>query len=142
MIVGGDGDDRLTGTAADERIIGGAGDDTLDGGGGNDLLEGGAGDDRLELRVGVTATGGSGRGYVRDQRASCAGPRRHSAWRGHGLQRRGRRPPGAERPPGRRTAAPRRAFDERACDADAAHAGSRERRRHGAGWRDHAACGF
>jgi Ca2+-binding RTX toxin-like protein len=47
-IIGGDGDDQLTGAAADDILEGGLGDDTLKGGLGSDSLYGDAGDDTLE----------------------------------------------------------------------------------------------
>jgi Ca2+-binding RTX toxin-like protein len=46
-LVGGDGDDVLTGSASDDVLDGGAGNDTLDGRGGNDQLFGGPGNDVL-----------------------------------------------------------------------------------------------
>jgi Ca2+-binding RTX toxin-like protein len=46
-VIGGSGNDRITGNALGNRLLGGDGDDTIDGGGGNDHLEGGAGDDEL-----------------------------------------------------------------------------------------------
>jgi len=45
ILVGGSGDDTLTGSGAADTISGGAGDDTLAGGAGNDILNGGDGDD-------------------------------------------------------------------------------------------------
>lgn len=51
-LVGGRGNDRLTGSARGNVIRGGAGRDTIDGGKGNDRLYGGAGNDRI--------TGGAG----------------------------------------------------------------------------------
>ena len=47
-VVGGSGDDRMTGTSAANTFIGGPGNDILDGRDGNDVLEGGAGADTLE----------------------------------------------------------------------------------------------
>jgi serralysin len=44
-LIGGAGDDILTGNHASNRIIGGGGDDILTGGGGDDILTGGAGAD-------------------------------------------------------------------------------------------------
>ena len=44
-IVGGSGDDSLSGSSGDEEIIGGGGDDRLSGEGGKDNLQGGTGDD-------------------------------------------------------------------------------------------------
>lgn len=46
-LLGGAGDDLLTGGLRADSLAGGAGDDTLDGGWGNDSIEGGAGIDRL-----------------------------------------------------------------------------------------------
>lgn len=46
-VLGGDGDDILTGSAAAEEFLGGRGNDRIDGGGGNDLLFGDAGNDEL-----------------------------------------------------------------------------------------------
>ncbi len=66
-LLGGAGDDRLTGTDAGEIIFGAQGDDELLGGGGDDLLNGGAGDDLLA--IGDTdfrkLLGGSGTDTVR-----------------------------------------------------------------------------
>ena len=47
-VVGGSGDDRMTGTSSANTFIGGAGNDTLEGRDGNDVLEGGAGADNLD----------------------------------------------------------------------------------------------
>ena len=47
-VVGGSGNDIITGTAAANSLVGGAGNDTILGGGGADRLEGGAGDDFLD----------------------------------------------------------------------------------------------
>jgi Ca2+-binding RTX toxin-like protein len=44
-LIGGSGDDILTGTAGDNEITGGDGDDILNGNGGNDILDGGEGFD-------------------------------------------------------------------------------------------------
>ncbi len=61
-LIGGTGNDILSGTLSDEILIGGAGEDILDGAGGTDVLIGASGDDILvfdgtdELRV----DGGSG----------------------------------------------------------------------------------
>lgn len=51
-IVGGAGNDAMTGWAYDDRLVGGTGDDVLNGEGGSDVLIGGAGNDRLEGGVG------------------------------------------------------------------------------------------
>lgn len=53
LLVGSDGNDRLSGTDSDDDLSGLAGDDVLEGGSGNDHLSGGAGNDWL--------SGGSGR---------------------------------------------------------------------------------
>ena len=42
-VIGGSGNDTLTGDALANSFIGGAGNDLLKGGGGNDVLDGGAG---------------------------------------------------------------------------------------------------
>src|SRR5688572_18843015 len=46
-VLGGDGDDILTGSAAAEEFLGGRGNDRIDGAGGNDAISGDAGNDRL-----------------------------------------------------------------------------------------------
>ncbi len=46
-VIGGWGDDQLTGDDADNRLEGNAGDDILAGGAGNDVLIGGSGDDTI-----------------------------------------------------------------------------------------------
>ena len=62
---GGAGDDLLSGGLDGDALIGGDGNDTLDGGDGNDLLEGGAGADTLDGGTGVdTLQGGAGDDYV------------------------------------------------------------------------------
>ncbi len=50
-VVGGSGDDSLTGNALGNVLGGGAGNDTLDGGGGADQFDGGAGDDTYIIDV-------------------------------------------------------------------------------------------
>ncbi|MBN1818737.1 MAG: hypothetical protein JW828_15350, partial [Sedimentisphaerales bacterium] len=50
-VVGGSGDDILTGDANANSLTGGAGNDVLSGGGGNDALTGGAGDDTYVFAV-------------------------------------------------------------------------------------------
>ena len=47
-VVGGSGNDKLTGSAAANTFIGGLGTDTLEGRDGNDVLEGGEGADKLD----------------------------------------------------------------------------------------------
>ena len=47
FVIGGTGNDTLSGLAGDDVISGGVGNDSLDGGAGNDVLEGGAGVDTL-----------------------------------------------------------------------------------------------
>ncbi len=54
-VLGGLGNDRITGDAAANLLGGGAGDDTLIGGGGNDVLEPGVGTDTLTGGPGVDA---------------------------------------------------------------------------------------
>ncbi|MFN3988352.1 MAG: IPTL-CTERM sorting domain-containing protein [Rhodocyclaceae bacterium] len=51
-VIGGSGNDILTGNQGNNRLVGGSGNDVLDGGDGDDVLIGGPGDDTL--------TGGSG----------------------------------------------------------------------------------
>jgi Ca2+-binding RTX toxin-like protein len=48
-VIGGSGDDLLSGNLSADRLEGGAGDDTIFGGGGADSLLGGAGDDVIVL---------------------------------------------------------------------------------------------
>lgn len=55
-LFGGDGDDRLMGRGGDDRLYGQDGNDLLEGGAGNDLLKGGHGNDTLK--------GGEGRDYL------------------------------------------------------------------------------
>ncbi|MEL6979362.1 MAG: cadherin domain-containing protein [Pseudomonadota bacterium] len=60
-VIGGSGDDNLTGDDGVNRLEGGAGNDTLRGNGGNDTLLGGAGDDRILAGGGdETLDGGAG----------------------------------------------------------------------------------
>jgi uncharacterized delta-60 repeat protein len=63
-LVGGYGDDKLTGSAADNVLDGGDGDDDLRGGGGNDTLTGGAGKDQLRGQAGDDTLYSSGDGAV------------------------------------------------------------------------------
>lgn len=51
-VVGGSGDDEITGNHRDNILVGGLGDDTLIGGSGRDILEGGGGLDTLEGGLG------------------------------------------------------------------------------------------
>jgi hypothetical protein len=51
-VVGGSGNDKMTGTSAANTFIGGAGNDILEGREGNDVLEGGAGTDTLDASSG------------------------------------------------------------------------------------------
>ncbi len=62
MLVGGGGNDNLSGAAGNDLLVGGKGNDTIDGKGGSDLLFGGAGDDTFLLGYGGTdwVDGGSG----------------------------------------------------------------------------------
>ena len=57
-IIGGSGDDQLTGDFSTNVLTGGAGNDTLIGGGGNDTLNGGTGEDWLEGGLGDDALAG------------------------------------------------------------------------------------
>jgi len=47
-VIGGNGDDTITGNEVDNALLGGAGNDIIDGGAGNDLVNGGTGDDTLK----------------------------------------------------------------------------------------------
>lgn len=47
VVIGGSGNDTITGSAADEELRGGAGNDAISDGGGCDVVLGGAGDDRV-----------------------------------------------------------------------------------------------
>jgi Ca2+-binding RTX toxin-like protein len=51
-VIGGGGNDRLTGSAVANVLVGGGGDDILLGGAGDDVLRGGEGNDRLEGGLG------------------------------------------------------------------------------------------
>lgn len=51
-LVGGNGDDILTGAATPDTLIGKAGNDVLTGGGGNDVLAGGGGNDTFVIATG------------------------------------------------------------------------------------------
>jgi len=51
-LVGGGGNDRLTGGRGNESLVGGGGNDRLTGGGGNDLLSGGRDADRINSHDG------------------------------------------------------------------------------------------
>ncbi len=55
-VLGGAGDDILTGGAGNDSLAGGLGDDTLSGGAGNDFLVGNDGDDTFILGASFTAT--------------------------------------------------------------------------------------
>lgn len=60
-VVGGFGNDRITGSGANNRLDGGHGNDTLAGAGGNDTLIGGQGDDTLtDTQGNNTFEGGTG----------------------------------------------------------------------------------
>jgi len=60
-LIGGEGNDAITGGLGDDALRGGAGDDELDGFLGNDTLRGGDGNDRLLPNVGTdTVAGGDG----------------------------------------------------------------------------------
>jgi VCBS repeat-containing protein/YD repeat-containing protein len=63
-ILGGNGQDSLTGSDLDDRLIGLAGNDLLDGGEGEDTMEGGAGDDTYVVEsAGDRVIEGVGAGY-------------------------------------------------------------------------------
>ncbi len=63
-IIGGAGNDSITGDANTNILHGGAGNDTLNGGDGNDTIDGGAGNDILTGGAGVdTINGGDGNDY-------------------------------------------------------------------------------
>jgi hypothetical protein len=47
LMVGGDGNDRITSNSLDDELLGGDDNDVLEGGGGHDTLNGGAGNDNL-----------------------------------------------------------------------------------------------
>ncbi len=60
-VIGGAGDDIITGTGGDDTLLGGDGNDTINGGAGNDILTGGAGNDTINGGTGNdTITGGQG----------------------------------------------------------------------------------
>lgn len=59
-IIGGNGDDNLSGDAGHDLINGGAGDDRMFGGAGNDQLNGGTGDDLLSGNDGNDTLNGDG----------------------------------------------------------------------------------
>ncbi|MGL6208893.1 MAG: proprotein convertase P-domain-containing protein, partial [Paracoccaceae bacterium] len=64
VLVGGAGQDRLSGLGGDDRLIGAGGDDLLAGGGGRDRLSGGAGADWLEGGAGRDRLSGGAGGDV------------------------------------------------------------------------------
>jgi Ca2+-binding RTX toxin-like protein len=59
-IIGGDGNDTLTGTKANDSISGGGGNDALSGGLGYDWIDGGDGNDVLDAEGSATLIGGVG----------------------------------------------------------------------------------
>jgi Ca2+-binding RTX toxin-like protein len=60
-VIGGRGNDTITGNNANNTFSGGDGDDTINGGGGNDVIEGGRGNDTLHGNAGNDQiTGGLG----------------------------------------------------------------------------------
>ena len=60
-VIGGNGDDTITGNEVDNALLGGAGNDIIDGGAGNDVVNGGTGDDTLKGGAGRDILlGGSG----------------------------------------------------------------------------------
>lgn len=66
-VIGGDGNDSITGTSATNTLVGGAGADTIDGGGGADVILGGDGNDLILVRDGAgwTIDGGTGIDIIR-----------------------------------------------------------------------------
>lgn len=58
-LVGGSGNDTLTGNASANEIVGGAGDDVISGLGGDDTLEGGADDDTIDCGSGFDVNVGA-----------------------------------------------------------------------------------
>ncbi|SDI47870.1 calcium-binding protein [Salipiger marinus] len=60
-VIGGNGDDTITGNEVDNALLGDAGNDSIDGGAGNDVVNGGTGDDTLKGGAGRDILlGGSG----------------------------------------------------------------------------------
>jgi hypothetical protein len=59
IVLGGSGNDTLTGGGGHDALHGGAGDDTLTGGRGNDLLIGGIGSDHLDAGAGLDLLAGA-----------------------------------------------------------------------------------
>ena len=76
-LIGGRGNDRLSGDSGDNRLVGGSGNDALFGSGGADVLIGGNGDDTLSGGAGQDRlTGGGGRDtFVFNMNGSVAGAR-------------------------------------------------------------------
>ena len=72
-VVGGSGDDEITGNHRDNILVGGLGDDTLSGGSGRDILEGGGGLDTLDGGLGqdilIDLAGGASMTGGEDDRA-------------------------------------------------------------------------
>ncbi|MBL3570278.1 hypothetical protein BV509_18450 [Rhodovulum sulfidophilum] len=60
MVIGGSGDDFLSGGDDNDTLLGGAGNDYLWGGDGADLIDGGAGNDEVWAGTGDVVTGGAG----------------------------------------------------------------------------------
>ena len=58
LVVGGRGDDTLTGRQGNDTIVGGDGRDMINGAGGNDLLYGGKGADTFNFDANYPTTGG------------------------------------------------------------------------------------
>jgi hypothetical protein len=73
-VVGGSGDDNITGNHSDNILVGGLGDDTLSGDSGRDILEGGGGLDTLDGGLGqdilIDLAGGASMTGGEDDRAS------------------------------------------------------------------------
>ncbi|MBT5777896.1 MAG: hypothetical protein HOI02_00645 [Rhodospirillaceae bacterium] len=60
QVIGGTGNDTLTGSDNDEVLLGGDGNDILDGSGGSDSLDGGAGNDEIDAGILKFIEGGLG----------------------------------------------------------------------------------
>ncbi len=71
IVIGGSGNDQLTGQAGDDVLIGNDGNDQLIGNAGNDALSGGAGDDNLSGGDGIDVlSGGAGNDTLADAAGS------------------------------------------------------------------------
>lgn len=65
-ILGGSGNDTITGTSDYDNLSGGLGDDTINGGAGNDVLSGNGGNDAI--------SGEDGSDSIREAQATTASP--------------------------------------------------------------------